>query len=158
MKKFLVILLACLALSGCATMPTREEIAKIDYGAPISIDYEQAIIDAVKTDETGIGYVGIGYVKTDDGMPRTDIKVLGLTTGTVTVSPLDAEAVAAGRYPLTRPLYQYFTGTLKRDSLLARFLQFEMSAAGQQTIEDAGFLKNTESYQTQNQALFDSAQ
>ena len=43
MKKFLVILLACLALSGCATMPTREEIAKIDYGAPISIDYEQAI-------------------------------------------------------------------------------------------------------------------
>lgn len=43
MKKFFVILLACIAMCGCATMPTQEEITKIDYGSPISIDYEQVI-------------------------------------------------------------------------------------------------------------------
>ena len=43
MKRILIILMAGVLLSGCATMPTREQIANIDYGSPISIDYEQAI-------------------------------------------------------------------------------------------------------------------
>jgi len=43
MKKIGVLLLLCVVLSGCATMPSREKIANLDYGATISIDYEQAI-------------------------------------------------------------------------------------------------------------------
>jgi uncharacterized protein YceK len=43
MKKILMVLLACMILSGCATMPTREQLANIDYGTPLTIDYEQAI-------------------------------------------------------------------------------------------------------------------
>ena len=35
---FLVMLLA-----GCATMPTQQEIANLDYGAPLTIDYERVI-------------------------------------------------------------------------------------------------------------------
>ena len=43
MKRILTLFLACIILSGCATMPTRDQIANLDYGVPISIDYEQAI-------------------------------------------------------------------------------------------------------------------
>jgi len=32
-----------LAMSGCATMPTKEEIAKLDYGAPLTVGYEKTI-------------------------------------------------------------------------------------------------------------------
>ena len=42
MRKLLAIIL-CFGLAGCATMPTQKEIAKLDYGAPITIDYEKPI-------------------------------------------------------------------------------------------------------------------
>jgi len=42
MKRILFLLL-CLGLFGCVTMPTQEEISHFDYGAPLTIDYQQAI-------------------------------------------------------------------------------------------------------------------
>ena len=57
MRKFLL-LMFCLGLVGCATtplepiakpvvkpIPTQEELAKMDYGKPISIDYQTIIKD-----------------------------------------------------------------------------------------------------------------
>ena len=32
-------------INGCSTMPTREEISKLDYGAPLTIDYEKTFKD-----------------------------------------------------------------------------------------------------------------
>ena len=34
---------AVVLMAGCVSMPTPEEIAKLDYGDPITIDYEAAI-------------------------------------------------------------------------------------------------------------------
>jgi len=46
MKKLLVILL-CLGLCGCATMPTQKQIDNLDYGAYPTIDYKQAIKNCI---------------------------------------------------------------------------------------------------------------
>lgn len=42
MKKLFAIIL-CVGLAGCATMPSQKEVATLDYGAPVTVDYEKAI-------------------------------------------------------------------------------------------------------------------
>lgn len=55
MKKLIRLLTLILAISGCATtipakpLPTKEELAKMDYGKPLSIDYEKVIKDYFTT-------------------------------------------------------------------------------------------------------------
>lgn len=43
MKKILIVALLSLICCGCVTMPTQEEIARFDYGAPLTIDYQAVI-------------------------------------------------------------------------------------------------------------------
>ena len=43
MKKIFIVVSLCLGLVGCATMPTQQEIASLDYGVPLTVDYQQAI-------------------------------------------------------------------------------------------------------------------
>jgi len=42
-RRVLLLELLLLTLVGCATMPSQQEIANLDYGQPISIDYKKAI-------------------------------------------------------------------------------------------------------------------
>lgn len=43
--RFIIFGLLILLLAGCATMPTQQEIANLDYGALLTIDYESVIKD-----------------------------------------------------------------------------------------------------------------
>ena len=43
MKKLFYLIVLAIITIGCTTMPTKQEIARLDYGAPLTIDYEQAI-------------------------------------------------------------------------------------------------------------------
>ena len=43
MKKVFIFLFLCLGFVGCATMPTQQEISNLDYGAPLTIDYQESI-------------------------------------------------------------------------------------------------------------------
>ncbi|MCY7422871.1 MAG: substrate-binding domain-containing protein [Chitinophagaceae bacterium] len=94
------------------------------------------IIEAIKTDHSGIGYVGAGYVGHG---ANTEIKVLYIKDGVVKrpVSPLDATSIVAGLYFFQRPLFQYY----RRSSIskIKAFLQFENSDQGQQIIRTAGY-------------------
>jgi len=88
----------------------------------------------VKTDETGIGYVGVGYVKTAKG-----VTILKVASGPNAPygSPLNIEDVKSGKYPITRPLNQYVNGTPAGDVL--DFIRFELSPEGQRIVEEEGF-------------------
>lgn len=91
------------------------------------------IHDAVVEDETGIGYIGLGYI-TDK------VKALHLSVdGKTYFSPLDREAVQAGKYPLSRPLFQYMIAPPMKCSPLYHFLRFEVSEEGQKIVEKEGF-------------------
>ena len=133
----------------------RDTVLKADYAKTMrEMEGNQAIVDAVRNDKVGIGYVGVGYVK-DAGSVRDDIKVLTIAkdSKSVAISPLDKESVMSGKYPIFRPIYQYLKEMPTKDSVVSQFLQFEMSKEGQALIEKSGFYPLTAEDMTKNKDL-----
>lgn len=90
------------------------------------------IVEGVSADPLGLGYTAAGYVKGKDGLKPVSLLVDGAA-----VSPLDEPAVLSGKYPLARPLYQFFVG--KPDPVLKAFLEYEATDAAQAIVKDMGF-------------------
>ncbi|HID43161.1 MAG TPA: phosphate ABC transporter substrate-binding protein [Archaeoglobaceae archaeon] len=107
---------------------------KKEYSANMrSLTGNTQIHDAVASDPNGIGYIGVGYV-TDK------VKIVKVSEDGVNYySPFDAEAVQAGKYMISRPLFQYMIHYPKRSSVLYNFLRFEVSEEGQKIVEETGF-------------------
>ncbi len=111
----------------------REMAVKADYAQSMrQMNGNAQIVEGVKADEGGIGYVGVGYVK-DGGINVLELSADGVTYS----SPLDKSAVESGAYPLARPLFQYTNGKAKGDA--KAFIEFELSPAGQKIVEEEGF-------------------
>jgi phosphate transport system substrate-binding protein len=93
------------------------------------------IIEAIKTDVSGIGYVSAGYVLKGS---TNGIKVLTVyTDNSEAISPLDAKKIASGEYFFQRPLYQYFR---KSDfTKIEPFFAFEKSEKGVKIIRASGY-------------------
>lgn len=94
------------------------------------------ILEAIKVDNSGIGYVGAGYMQ--DGNTK-GVKCLRIYTNedTTAVSPLDAGMIAVGKYFFQRPLYQYYKAN--EYEKVKAILDFEKSILGQQIIQSAGY-------------------
>jgi phosphate transport system substrate-binding protein len=94
------------------------------------------ILEAIKADHSGIGYVGAGYVTHGSS---TGIKVLSIYSdkNEKAISPLDANMIAAGKYFFQRPLYQYYKAA--SFDKIKPFLDFEKSDTGQKIIQQAGY-------------------
>jgi len=93
------------------------------------------ILEAIKADNSGIGYVGAGYVVkgTTEG-----IKILTIFTDTsIAVSPLDEGKIASGDYFFQRPLFQYYKA--KDYEKVKEFLNFEKSKKGLDIIHSSGY-------------------
>ncbi|HAD13717.1 MAG TPA: hypothetical protein DCF33_14925 [Saprospirales bacterium] len=125
----------------------REKIIGADYSSGMKqMNGNAQILEAVKSDRNAIGYIGLGYITDEHGILRKGIKVVSTKPdrNALTVSPLDAQAVQAGLYPLVRPLYQFTNG--KPDHETQAFFDFEKSEAGQAILKKNGYLpvpKNT---------------
>jgi phosphate transport system substrate-binding protein len=104
------------------------------------------IVEAVRTDESGIGYAAIGFVRDAAGIRAVSLAEAGES---VFINPLDDEKVLAGLYPLTRPLYQFLNGV--PEGALRQFIEFELSPAGQEIVARKGFLPVTSEYMLQNE-------
>jgi len=92
------------------------------------------IVESVKQDMSGIGYVGVGYVKDARGI--TVIKVAS-APGAAYASPLNSADVKSGKYPIARPLNQYTNGS--PNGAVRDFIAFELSEDGQKIVEEEGF-------------------
>ncbi|MCM8812703.1 MAG: PstS family phosphate ABC transporter substrate-binding protein [Candidatus Omnitrophica bacterium] len=120
-----------------------ESVLKGDYSKKMNRANGNAqIVESVRADESGIGYVGVGYIK-NDSRGVTVVKVAA-QDGADYLSPLDSAAVNSGRYPLARPLYQYLNGTPK--GAVRDFLAFELSPKGQRIVEEEGFFPLPQEY------------
>ncbi|OGJ69288.1 hypothetical protein A3H90_02155 [Candidatus Peribacteria bacterium RIFCSPLOWO2_02_FULL_55_36] len=119
----------------------RDTVVKDDYAQTMrNMEGNQAIVDAVRADANGIGYVGVGYVKDDQGNVRDGISAILISLkNSNPVSPLDREAVKRGDYPISRPIYQYLPAVPPRGSPAEAFLRFEASSDGQAIVEASGF-------------------
>jgi phosphate transport system substrate-binding protein len=96
------------------------------------------ILEAIKADQSGIGYVGAGYVMNRNGSTNDQIKVLKIAHGKdKAYSPLDSTAVFKHQYYFRRHLYQFIRKGSSGE--VENFLSFERSAAGAQMIRKAGY-------------------
>ncbi len=106
------------------------------------------IIESVKQDASGIGYVGVGYGKDVTGI--TVVKVAGRPGGEYS-SPLNTADVLSGKYPIARPLNQYINGT--PSERIKDFINFELSEEGQKIAEEEGFFRIPGEYVEFNKRL-----
>jgi len=86
----------------------------------------QAIADEVAANEGAIGYIGLGYINS------------GLTVVAIDGVQASVETAADGSYPIGRYLYLYTNGD--PDGALAAYLEWILSAEGQQIVADEGFV------------------
>lgn len=99
---------------------------------------QNELIEAVKSDMSGIGYVGVGSLINESGIPKGDVWTLSLyIDGDRAYSPFETNAVKQGDYPITRPLLQYFKHLPKGE--LRDLIDFELSDAGQAIVQKMGY-------------------
>lgn len=96
------------------------------------------IIEGIKVDKSGIGYVGAGYISKQQ-QESQGIKVLKIKgpQDSVAISPLDPQAIRESLYYFQRPLYQFIPESSWEK--VRPFIQFEQSPAGKQLIENSGY-------------------
>ncbi len=97
------------------------------------------IIEAIKTDPSGIGYVGAGYVINSRNGQAANIKVLGVRhdRNGRAYSPLDSNAVFNHEYFFRRHLFQFIRK--KSSPVASPFIAFEKSRLGASIIRKAGY-------------------
>lgn len=102
------------------------------------------IVDMVSKDSTGIGYVSAGFIMNGEGKPSNKIWAMPLSIDNkhCSISPYQVEEVKVGNYPLTRPLYQYFS--LPMNPKAKDFVMFELAQKGQQLIRKFGYFPITD--------------
>lgn len=105
------------------------------------------IVEAVKSDAGGIGYIGVGYLKEAEGVHALRVAA---REGAEYVDPMDKDKVESGEYPISRPLNQY-VDTNNLSQAAKDFLMFELSPEGQQIVEEEGFFAIPPEYQALNQ-------
>jgi phosphate transport system substrate-binding protein len=88
-----------------------------------------AVVQAVSKNRYAISYVGIGYLNTS---------VKALTVNGVQAS---AKTALSKEYPIARPLYMYTNG--KPEGVVADFIKFVLSPAGQKLVAKEGFIPLT---------------
>jgi len=96
------------------------------------------IIEGVKADKSGIGYVGAGYLSSDSE-DKQGVKVLKIkkTAQDTAYSPVDAYAINNNLYYFQRPLYQFIIA--KSWEKVKPFIDFEIGDKGVQIIRDHGY-------------------
>jgi phosphate transport system substrate-binding protein len=85
----------------------------------------------VKTTQSAIGYVGLGFVD-------SNVKALKIDG----IMP-SRKTIASGVYPVTRPLFMFTNGYPKLGSMTHKFCTFYLTEKGQELIEDKGFVPLT---------------
>lgn len=131
----------------------RERILKGEYDSSIKqMNGTAQLIEAVKQDIGGIGYVGIGYLLNKKDEVASTITAVKLRENDKTaVSPLDKDAIIDGRYPIIRPLFQFLNGKPQGKSL--EFLRYELSEEGQKIVAQSGYFEINEKQREENNAL-----
>ena len=124
----------------------KENVMNGEYSPNMkSMNGNAQIVESVKQDVGGIGYVGVGYAK-----EATGIIVLKVAANPSLgyFSPFDPIDIRNGKYPITRPLNQYMDGMPK--GIVKDFIEFELSSEGQRIVEEQGFFSIPDEYQIYN--------
>jgi phosphate transport system substrate-binding protein len=97
------------------------------------------ILEAIKADPSGIGYVGAGYVLSNRNKTNENIKVLKISApgDQMAYSPLDSNAVFEHSYYFRRHLFQFIRRSSKEAA--APFIAYEKGQEGSLIIRQSGY-------------------
>lgn len=115
----------------------REFVVKDEYDTSmIGMSGTAQIVEAIRKDKKGIGYVSSGYL---DEKVLQNLKVLKIKANehSPAYSPLEKTTIISGDYPITRPLLQYTNG--RPTGTLLDFIRYQFSPEGAEIIESNGF-------------------
>ena len=129
----------------------REGVVRGDYSNKMNqMNGNAQIVEAVKKDAGGIGYVGIGYVVDDQGKIESGLNMVEVArdSRSKAFSPLKLENILSGNYPITRPLYQYFDGNAR--GKVEAFIKYELNPEGVAIIHKEGFYPLTDQWKKYN--------
>ena len=118
----------------------REFVVRADYSPHMkSMNGNAQIVESLKRDKDGIGYVAVGYVVNEKGevMPGLKILTIAKDAQSEAYSPTKMENIMTGKYPISRPLNQYLNG--KPTGKLLDFIKFEIGEEGQNIVRKEGF-------------------
>lgn len=124
----------------------RENVLGAEYSGKMNqMNGNAQLVEAVKQDKGGIGYVGIGYLREATGVTALQV---AKSSGSEYIDPKGSYDVKSGKYPITRALNQYVNGKPSADQL--DFIKFELSPEGQRIVEEEGFLPLNQEYVDNN--------
>lgn len=128
----------------------RDYVVKGDYSEDkMRMNGNAQIVEGVLSDDSGIGYVGVGYtVDEDEVIDGLKIVNVAIDENSPFVSPLDPANVADGSYPVARPLHHYSNG--QPEGMVKEYIDFVLSDEGQQIVVDSGFYPVTVEYREIN--------
>lgn len=112
---------------------------KIDYSPKAKeMTGNAQILEGIKIDKSGIGYVGAGYIskKIEENRGIKVLKIKEKPTSNA-VSPLDAEAIKQRHYFFQRPLYQFIP--IQSWEKVRPFIEYETKGDGRKIIENSGY-------------------
>jgi len=98
-----------------------------------------AIIEAVASDKTAIGYVGLGYAA--NAGDRVKVLPVKMDAQSPAVEA-NEETVRSGKYPIARALHCYTNGNPTGN--IKKFLDFCLSKKGQDIVRKEGFVPITQ--------------
>ncbi len=117
--------------TGYALDDFEEDGGKIAEGGKTNQENAN-VVTSIKNDDAGIGYVGLGYID-EDTCPALEIDEIYPSL----------ETVLDGTYPISRSLHMYTLG--EPTGAVKDFIDYVQSDAGQQIVEDEGFVPLPES-------------
>jgi phosphate transport system substrate-binding protein len=123
----------------------REAVLKGDYSNKMNrMNGTSQIVESVRNDLSGIGYVGVSSVYRKGRGPVDFVKSVLLSSKggflglqDVAYSGFNKSDVYSGIYPLTRGLNMYTNG--KPTGEVKKYMEFILSDVGQKIVDDIGF-------------------
>ncbi len=120
--------------SGTYVFFQEHVLQKQDYSPSVRLmPATSAIIEAVASDKSAIGYVGLGYAVA----AKDRVKLLPVKADGAAIAPTE-ESVRSGKYWISRPLHCYTNGNPKGQ--VKAFLDFCLSPAGQSIVREQGYV------------------
>jgi ABC-type phosphate transport system substrate-binding protein len=132
-------------------LPEEEWVTRPDY---TSSPNDNVIIEGVEGSGSSLGWVGFAYAE-EAGDQVREFEIAG-DDGTC-VAP-NADTIASGEYPMSRPLYIYVSqASLADNPAVAAYVDYYLGDDGYQAVADAGYVQVDEGTWGETQSAWSDA-
>ncbi|HAX82223.1 MAG TPA: phosphate-binding protein [Actinobacteria bacterium] len=126
-----------IVLAETADPRETDDLPRIDY---VSSANDNVIIEGIQSNPSSLGWVGYAFFVEN----QATVKALEIDGGDGCVGP-NPETIAAGEYPISRPLFIYVNKAAAEEKPeVAAFVDFYLSAEGIVSVDDAGYVRLTD--------------